>query len=163
MTTCDDIIDPNLRQRSWSKLSISLQVGKVAILDWGKHSCFTIKSITSKEIEVNISIFLDYSVLCWHIIKLLCDFVSVSILNLQFFSSFSRNLIVDCGSYDTLRLASGSFWEQTFYSSRSALLKFFLKLHSCAYKTLTLKTNSWLQEFYTVMAHVKLCKTCKAV
>ena len=50
-------------------------------LGWGKHSCFTPKRQNSKEIEVDISIFLSYSVLCWHIVKYSCDFVPVSIFN----------------------------------------------------------------------------------
>ena len=38
---------------------------------------------------------------------------------------------------------------------------FFLQPNPCNYKTLTLKTNSWLLQFYTGMMHLKLCKSNK--
>ena len=37
----------------------------------------------------------------------------------------------------------------------------FLQLNPYNYKTLTLKTNSWLLKFYTSMMHLKLCKSNK--
>ena len=76
--------DKVIWQQFWSKLFISRQVWKTAILEWGKASCFTPKIRTYEEIEADISIFLGYSVLC----KALAWFCSILIFNLQFVYSF---------------------------------------------------------------------------
>ena len=71
----------------------------------------------SKEIEVDISIFLDYSVLFWHKtdVKYSCDFVPVSIFSVEFyFIEVSKTLIAHCvvfSSYVTPCLASCAYWE----------------------------------------------------
>ena len=57
----------------------------------GKHSCWTPKRQTFEEIEVDTSIFLGYSFLCWHIVKHSCDFVPVWIFNLLFFIRVSQS------------------------------------------------------------------------
>ena len=145
-------------QYLWSRAS---KVWRAAILDWRKHSCFTIIRQTFKEIKVDISIFLGYSVWCCHIVEhLRCKLAPVLIFNFHFFILFSMTLIVNfvLSSYDTLCLTSWPYWEWTFYTTRNPCMKCFLQLHTRAYKTITLKSNSWLLQFYTTMVYLKLCK-----
>ena len=105
---------------------------------------------------------LGYSVLWWNIVKHSCDFVPLSIFNFPFFvRTFSKTLIVDydvISSYGTPCLASCAYWVCTFHASRNCLMKTFLQLHPCVYKTFTLKTNSWLLQFHTTMMHLILYK-----
>ena len=81
----------------WSKLSILLQVWKAETLDCGGSIPVSQKSSrNSIEVEVDISIFLDYSVLYWHMEKHLFDSVAVASFNFHFFVIlFSMTLIVD--------------------------------------------------------------------
>ena len=98
--------------RSFAQFLISLEISILAFIQvihfitslegsisrlWRKHSCLQQSSRNSIEVEVDISIFLGYSVLYWHMEKHLCDSVVVASFNLHFFVTlFSMTLIVDC-------------------------------------------------------------------
>ena len=71
--SCDNSFDPSY--------SFHHKFGRQLFWNGGKHSCFTPKLRTYEEIEVDISIFLGYSVLC----KALVWFCSILIFSLQFF------------------------------------------------------------------------------
>ena len=132
--------DEVMWQYLWSRAS---RVWGAAILDWGKHSCFKIIRQTSKEIKVDISIFLGYSVWCCHIVKhLWCKLAPVLIFIFHLFILLSMTLIVNfvLSSYDTPYLTSWPYWEWTFYTNRNPRMKCFLQLHTRAYKTITLKS-----------------------
>ena len=131
--------------------------GSPSGLGWGKHSCFTPKRQNSKEIEVDISIFLSYSVLCWHIVKYSCDFVPVSIFNFVL-ESYRVLCCFLPNTYDTPCLARWARWEWTFYASKNAHIQFSYQAHLCAHKSFILKTGSWLLQFYTAMVHLKMGK-----
>ena len=109
----------------------------------GKYSSFTPKCETSKEIEVDISIFWYLFVLSWRMLKHLSNFVSVSIFNPQFFKKnvfqdFNRGLCCFFpNSSDTLRLAGWKYWNWTFYVSRNAYIKFFQQPYPCVHKALS--------------------------
>ena len=97
-----EILIVALRQSHVTKFIILLfllQVGKLAILDWGKASLSHKNSQTSKEIGVDISIFLGCSMLYRHVVKHCCVFVTSSIFNFQF-SLYEclpgLRLILDC-------------------------------------------------------------------
>ena len=110
--------------------------------------------------EVDISIFSGYSILCWHAVKHSCDFVPVSIFNLQ------QECFVRLWSWIVL-FPSKQLWQVAILRMNFLFFLFihfyvhincFLQHHQCAYKTLTLKTNSWFLQFYTAMTHLELCK-----
>ena len=65
-------IDEVMPQNFWFKLSILSKIWREAILTWENYSCFTQKHQASNK-KVNISIFLSYYVLCWQIMKHLCN------------------------------------------------------------------------------------------
>ena len=72
-----------------------LYVWNIVIVDLGKICLFHTKT-NPKEIDADISIFLGYSVLYWHIVKQSSIFVRDPIFNLRFFVRvFSKALIVD--------------------------------------------------------------------
>ena len=77
---------------------------------------------------------------------------------------FSKTLIVDCAAsslkiHGTPCIASRAYWEWNFYASRNAQIKLSLQRLLCVYKTLALKTYSWLWKFYPAMVHLKLANS----
>ena len=61
-------------------------------------------------------------------------------------------------SYGTLCLVSWTYSELTLNVSRYTHMKSFPQPNPFKYKALTLKTNSWLLQFYKSMVYPKLCK-----
>ena len=110
--------------------------------------------------------------------RLLCFILTYSKALVWFCCSFNLRSSIfcwnvfwdfDCELYRFLRSSCGTlcivswvYWERTFYAPRNAQMKFFLRLHPYTYKTLTLKKNSWLLQFYSGTVHQKLYRSNRA-
>ena len=107
---------------------------------------------TSKDIDVDVLVFVGSSVLYCRLVKQLSLFVTVSILNLQFFVwAFSKSLIMAC--VVTL------LWRHTdSLCFKKCQCDFFPPTSAITHKKLTLTTNCLLLGFYTGMQHQRLGK-----
>ena len=102
-------------------------------------------SQTSKKIEIDISIFFGYSLLCWRIVKHSCDFIAVSVF-IFLIECFLRlwSWIMPFTPKKLWYIMSG--WLGRLRMDFLYIQKFphvvFPPAHPYNYKTLTLKTNS---------------------
>ena len=117
--------------------------------------------------QKNVRIFKKYLGINLNTSRLLCFMLTWSRALFLFCSSFSLQSLAFCysvfwdfdcwlcrflpQSYCTLCLASWAYWEWTFYACRNFSTheiyshEIFTPIHPCAHKTLTVKTNCWLQ------------------
>ena len=110
---------------------------------------------TSKDTDVDILVFVGSSVLYCRLVKQLSLFVTVSILNLQFFVwAFSKSLIVAC--VVTL------LWRHTdSLCFKKCQCGCFPPTSAITHKKLTLTTSCLLLGFYTGIQHQRLGKKNK--
>ena len=149
----------------WSKLSILLQVWKAETLDCGGSIPVSQQSSrNSIEVEVDISIFLDYSVLYWHMEKHLFDSVAVASFNLHFFC-YIIFYDFDCGlcpffssSYSQLCLASWAYWDRLVMLPEMPILNFSSKFTHGPLKYLDWTQILGVWNFWQVMMNQNLCK-----
>ena len=146
----------------WSKLPFLSQVWKATILDWENAFLFPTKTV-KKQIEVDISIFLGYSGLYWHVLKHSCDFVSVSNFNFNFVRVLSKTLI---GDYVVLSQEVMTYYvylaehiENDFLCFRKWPHEMFPPSPPMWIQNTYIKDKLLTSAVYTSMKHQNLCKS----